>query len=315
MARILRYEELAYTELAELPRDKTLLFMVLSPLEVHGPHLPLGTDVMIAEYIMRRVESELAESRPDIIVVEMPSIPLGSDPLPVLGSIEVKPGRLAGLLYDIASSLAQQGFRSLVVFDNHGGPRHQLAIYKASVKAWRKHGFCLLDPFIAVFKMMVKHHPRLMELTGLPPGRCGDDEDMHAGTNETSLMLVARPDSVRPIYRELEPSRIPPHRGSAKLVLRLSSLLQRLGLKGAAEDLRHLANTLSWVNTKPITPYLGAPAEATAGAGERMIQAITKLVLEAIDEILDGKCSIEKPMLSFLSFLALKSLNYGQVSD
>ena len=303
MTRILRYEELAYTELAELPRDKTLLFTVLSPLEVHGPHLPVGTDIMIAEYVMRRVEGELVEMRPDIIIVEMPPIPLGSDPLPLPGSIGVKPRHLAGLLYDIASSLALQGFRSLVVFDNHGGPRHQLAIYKASVKAWRRHGFCLLDPFIAVFKMMVKHHPRIMESTGLPPGKCGDDEDMHAGTNETSVMLVARPDSVRPVYRELEPSRIPPHRGSAKLVLRLSSLLRRLGFRETVEDLIHLANTLSWVNTKPITPYLGAPAEATAEAGEKMIQAITTLVLEAIDKMLDGECPIEKPMLGFLSFL------------
>ncbi len=304
MARILKYMDLTYKELSQLPRDKTLLFSVVGPLEVHGPHLPLGTDVMIALEAMKRVEERLAEEKPGLTIVELPPIVLGSDPLPLPGSIEISSKHLSGALYDMAASLAKQGFRALILFDNHGGPRHQLAIYKASRKAWKKHRFCLLDPFITLFKMMVKHHPRLMELTGLPPGRCGDDPDMHAGTNETSLVLASHPDKVRPIYRELKPSRIPPHRGSAKLILRIAGLLDRLGLKEAASDLAHLANTLAWVNTKPITPYLGSPAQATGEAGEKMLKAAVQLTLEAISQVLEGECPLDKPLLSFLSFLA-----------
>ncbi len=304
MPGILRYQDLTHEELAQLPRDHTLLFAVLSPLEVHGPHLPTGTDVMVAREVMRRVEERLLQERPEVTVVELPTIALGSDPLPLPGSIEISPKHLSGVLYDTAASLARQGFRALILFDNHGGPRHQLAIYKASRRAWKKHGFCLLDPFITLFKMMVKHHPRLMELTGLPPGRCGDDPDMHAGTNETSLMLASHPDKVRPIYRELEPSRIPPHRGSAKLLLRIAGLLDKLGRREAASDLVHLANTLAWVNTKPITPYLGAPAQASKEAGEKMLEAATQLTLEMIGQVLEGVCPQDKPMLSFLSFLA-----------
>ncbi len=304
MPGVYKYQELTHEELAQLPRDRTLVFAVLSPLEVHGPHLPLGTDVMIAQEVMRRVEERLLRERPEVTIVELPTIALGSDPLPLPGSIEISPKHLSGVLYDAAASLARQGFKALILFDNHGGPRHQLAVYKASRKAWKKHRFCLLDPFITLFKMMVKHHPRLMELTGLPPGRCGDDPDMHAGTNETSLMLASHPDKVRPVYRELKHSQIPPHRGSAKLLLRIADLLERLGRKEAASDLVHLANTLAWVNTKPITPYMGAPAGASKEAGETMLQAYVNITLEMVEKVLIGECPRDTPMLGFLAFLA-----------
>ncbi|RLF30549.1 MAG: hypothetical protein DRJ99_02240, partial [Thermoplasmata archaeon] len=40
---ITRFEELNWMEIDSLDRDKTIFFQPISPMEEHGPHLPVGT--------------------------------------------------------------------------------------------------------------------------------------------------------------------------------------------------------------------------------------------------------------------------------
>ena len=47
---ILNLEELSHTAVAGLNPATTVLFLSVSPLEEHGPHLPLGVDIFSAEY-------------------------------------------------------------------------------------------------------------------------------------------------------------------------------------------------------------------------------------------------------------------------
>lgn len=49
---VLEYVELCLPEILELDREKTVFLISVSPIEVHGPHLPVGTDVFIAEELM-----------------------------------------------------------------------------------------------------------------------------------------------------------------------------------------------------------------------------------------------------------------------
>ncbi len=41
---MIKFEELNWKELDEFDREKTVFFLPISPMEEHGPHLPLGTD-------------------------------------------------------------------------------------------------------------------------------------------------------------------------------------------------------------------------------------------------------------------------------
>jgi creatinine amidohydrolase len=49
--KILRLAELSYTALDALDRERTAIIFTVSPLEEHGPHLPVGTDLFEAEFI------------------------------------------------------------------------------------------------------------------------------------------------------------------------------------------------------------------------------------------------------------------------
>ncbi len=40
-------------DIEKLEREKTIFLMAVSPIEVHGPHLPLGTDVFVAEDLQK----------------------------------------------------------------------------------------------------------------------------------------------------------------------------------------------------------------------------------------------------------------------
>lgn len=293
----LHYEELTLTDLQALPRDKTIFLMAVSPIEVHGPHLPVGTDVYVALELLRRYVAEIEKKYPEYTIVVLPPLYAGANALPVPGSLSVPATVLEGLLYAYAKGLAKQGFRYLLLSDNHGGPGHQLGIEAAARKAWRKHKFYLINPFGAVFRKMVQHDPEFLKLTGLGPNRCGDDPDAHAGTNETSLMLVAKPDLIKPDYTKLPASLPPEPKGGAGLVKGLGQLL---GSKRGTElglDLVHLSNTLAWVSDPDMVPYMGDPKEASKEAGEAMLSAHVTVAMGLLDQALKGEEIKISPML------------------
>lgn len=303
MTAILDYVRLSAPQLEQLDRKTSVFFMSVSPIEVHGNHLPLGTDVYVAENVRARVQSELVKKRSDLVLVNLPPLYAGSDALPARGSLTVRPRVLESLLLDYVRGLALQGFRYLVLTDNHGGPRHQLAIWSASRTAWRKFGFYLLDPFLEIYRRMVTCDPGLLEMTGLSPGRCGDDSDNHAGTNETSLVMAIDPALITQDVSSIPPSTLPPYTGLTRALAWIARGARNLGLAGLSNDLFHLANILAWVGQENFLPYMGAPAQASPQAGSAMLEAHVAVSLELIERALAGEVPDCTPLLSWLSFM------------
>ncbi len=301
MAETATYVRMSLPEIEALDREKTIFLMAVSPIEVHGPHLPLGTDVFVAQDLLQRYADALHEEYPDYTLVELPSLYLGSDALPVKGSLSVPAPLLRKVLLAYVRGLAAQGFRYLFLADNHGGPRHQMATEAASRQAWRRHRFCLVNPFNRDFRLMVQHDPAFLEETGLRPGNCGDDADAHAGTNETSLMLRSHPEQVRENWRTVEPSLPPPSSGAVLFLGRLVSLFSRI----LGEDIKHLAATLAWVGDRQMKPYMGAPALAAAESGEAMLQARTAIAMGFFRRALAGEEIRITPLLWGLRLLQI----------
>lgn len=299
MADVLSYVQMSLPEIEALDRDRTIFLMAVSPIEVHGPHLPLGTDIFVAEELLERYAAALRREYPPYTIVQLPSLYLGADALPVKGSLSVPAPVVRKALLAYVKGLAAQGFRYLFLADNHGGPRHQLGIESAARLAWRRHRFHLVAPFNHEFRLMVQHDPSLLERTDLQPGNCGDDADAHAGTNETSLMLRADPARVRDNWRTVPPSLPPPGVAAVLLLGRVLSLFS----KTMGRDLQHLANTLAWVGDPRMKPYMGAPALAGAEAGEAMLQARTDLAMGFFRRALAGEVVRIAPLLWGLRFL------------
>jgi len=158
---------------AGLDHAHTIALMALSPLEVHGPHLPIATDVIVARELQARILTRLEEHYPDYDRLVLPTFYAGCDTVPVPGSVNVDSRAIYHLLVSTGRSLAEQGFRYLIVTDNHGGPRHQIAIEKAVRRVYRKHRFFIIAPFLNFYRRMVECDPALLMATGTAPGSCG----------------------------------------------------------------------------------------------------------------------------------------------
>src|SRR5579871_3656367 len=135
---VLRYENLTHLELSALPRDRTVVFLCVGPLEQRGPHLPLGTDALSASYFAELLAERLHGKKSEWTFLLFPTIFAGSDTLTYTGSVEIRPRVLRELLLDNCRQLARDGFRTIVAFGTHGGPRHMVVLEEVAAKMrWR----------------------------------------------------------------------------------------------------------------------------------------------------------------------------------
>lgn len=278
---MVEYLDLNKRDIDALPREKTIFVSAVSAIEVHGPHLPVGSDFYVAKEVMLRFVQRLN----DFNVVHLPDLALGGQPQPVLGSIPTKWRTLRDLLETWGEKLKQMGFQYWIVFDNHGGFTHQLAFMEASEKLLKK-DFYLIVPFLSIYQEMLQNKKEI----GLPPGKNGNLDDLHAGTNETSLMLVVRPDLVSKDYRSLE-------RYLPKTKSFTGNLVRKLL---GRED---IALVLDWIGDPNNPYYIGAPAEANKKNGEIMMEYHIKRSLELFEEALDKTYKPPKLFKGMVKFL------------
>jgi creatinine amidohydrolase len=301
--RTLQYTDLNAQELADLDGAHTIALMALSPLEVHGPHLPIGTDAIVARELLARLLPRLEELYPDYDRLVLPTVYAGSDTLPAPGSVDVDSRALYHLLVATGRTLARQGFRYLVVTDNHGGPRHQIAIEKAVRRVYRKHRFFIVAPFLNFYRRMVERDPTLLRDTGTATGSCGDLTDAHSGRNETSIMLATAPEQVASGWESLGRVTIGPRSPVYRLIMTARPLLRWLGAHHLAADLPALAMALGWVTARDKPTYVGEPRLATAEAGQRMLDAHVEEALGQLQRAMSGRPPFSRPVLWSLRFI------------
>lgn len=148
----------------------------IGAIEVHGPHLPLGTDSIETYEIGLRAARQAG-------VVVAPLMWYGNSRsfMDFPGSIGVRPEVIKELLKDISLSLIRHGFDKLVILDGHGGNYGILDV--------------LLEDLHLETKALVCH-ARAWELATLPKPQGTPDYDGHGGSSETSVMLALWPDDV-----------------------------------------------------------------------------------------------------------------------
>lgn len=146
-------------------------------LEKHGPHLPIGTDLLDVRYaVFNAVKQEYA--------VVFPQYYFGQ-----IFEARHQPGTVAyslstqlTLLQETVGEMARNGCKKIVIVNGHGGNNSLLPLFAQAQLASPR------DYVVYVVGL-----PNT-DVAGRPAKR--DPEDMHAGETETSNMLIARPDLV-----------------------------------------------------------------------------------------------------------------------
>src|SRR3990170_2846658 len=152
---LLRAEEMTYSQVQRLTGQRSIAFLSVSALEAHGPHLPLGMDMFMARGQAEETARRFAQAHPDWTVVLYPHLPLGTDELPLPGSMDGTQQTVYRALLAHGASLAKAGFGYAVVTNGHGGPRHAAAIEAACRRVSRRNGIEMFSPSIAVLPGIV----------------------------------------------------------------------------------------------------------------------------------------------------------------
>jgi len=301
---IIRGEDINYTQIRALDPARTICFQPISALEVHGPHLPLGMDFYMARWMAEESGRRFAETHADWTIVQMPSLPVGADELPLAGSMELSPWTLYRVVYSYARSLVRAGFRYIVVTNGHGGPRHAAALEYVCQKVSRKFGVHMFTPSIlALHRIITGEH---METVEQMLGRQLSDAEKkgflngeHAGSWETSFMLAQNPELVGAGYKQLSLDAPPQLKPLAHAGARVADFLDARGRNTAKlrQAIGSLAGGWGWIlNARygyggASVTYAGDPSVASAEMGEIFRELMVRECLTLVEGVTSGRMS------------------------
>lgn len=123
---------LSSEQLKALSPDQTVFFFGVGPLEDHGPHLPVGMDLLEAHQLCFSAAERLEREMPGWTGILMPPSPLGIESNTQALRVTVRPHVLRDWLVDACRSLKKAGFRHFVCFSGHLGPKQLTAIEDAA---------------------------------------------------------------------------------------------------------------------------------------------------------------------------------------
>jgi creatinine amidohydrolase len=150
-------------------------------LEKHGPHAPIGTDMIKArEIALRAAKKEYAVVFPDYYFGQI------NEARQQPGTFAV-PGKLAlELLEATCDEIARNGFKRIFILNGHGGNPELISYFgQTRLEKRRSYAMYLYNEFSQSFDDRVNKKRR-----------SDPEKNMHAGEGETALMMYLRPDTV-----------------------------------------------------------------------------------------------------------------------
>lgn len=250
-----RWADLTWEEVRDLPAPWVAVLPV-GAIEAHGPHLPLGTDCIIAEAMAGAGAERLAGR--GVRVVVMPALAYTAAPFAdaFAGSVSVPPDAVRAAVERIAAGAGNAGAAVLAVANAHLDPTHVAALRAAGAEIAAAGTIAIAYPDVTRRRLA----ERLTE--EFRSGAC------HAGRYEGSIVMAARPDLVR---RDIAAD-LPPN--PASLVDAIDAGQTSFEAAGGARA------------------YFGWPADATAAEGAHTIGVLGDMLAEAVLEALQA---IDRP--------------------
>jgi creatinine amidohydrolase len=172
-----KWEELTAGDFVKaIERSRSTCVLPFGILEKHGPHLPLGTDLINVRYVtVHGAEKEYAVVFPEYYFGQI--FEARQEP----GTVAYSARLQLELLQETTDEMARNGCKKVLIVNGHGGNNHLLP-YFAQAQMATPHDY------------VVYVHSRGQS----PPGRPAmhTKVDSHAGESETAHVMVSRPDLV-----------------------------------------------------------------------------------------------------------------------
>lgn len=266
---IYRLEEMTWVEFDQLDRDRTLVWIPVSPIEEHGPMLPLGTDLFAARDMAEMAAGLMAQEDESLQAVMAPGIPLGGCRVTAdfPGTISVRGTTLARVVTDVCDALIAHGFRNMVIANHHLDPVHMKAIFTAMEDLEARH------PDLRIIEIMSRVVYAGMESNTRNLGRemgLDMDREIHADARETAFIRYRYPDLFKPQTDAMPPVKIDVRAQMRKGMKTFKQMGAEMG-------------------------YLGSPDAATEELGRMHLEENARLAADLTAMMLRGEALPEIP--------------------
>jgi len=173
-----KWEELTAPDFVQaIHQSQGVCVLPFGIIEKHGPHLPLGTDLLDVRFaVTNAVKQEYAVVFPEYYFGQI--FEARQQPGTVAYSLSTQ----LTLLQETVNEMDRNGCKKIVIVNGHGGNNSLLPLFAQSQLANQR------DYVVYVFGLPNENVP------GRPALKT--PFDMHGGEVETSNMLIARPDIV-----------------------------------------------------------------------------------------------------------------------
>lgn len=163
-----------------LKQTKTIVFP-FGTIEEHGSHLPLNTDSLVIQEVLKRVAKKKKFFLAPLIYYGVCTTNKDHP-----GTINITPETLRRLSYDLVVDSYKKGLRNFILVSGHGGSLHMAALKETAeilVEELKGIKIAAFTPYDLWWKEM-------FEIAETP-------NDSHAGELETSMMLYLSPQLVK----------------------------------------------------------------------------------------------------------------------
>ncbi len=244
MGHLQHLADLTYPEADKALRGATCL-LPIGAMEAHGPHLPLSTDTILSEEVARRAGEKLKEWKPTAVILPAIAVTPARFAAAFAGTLSLSEGTATAIVAELAKALEKHGALKLVLVSAHVDPANLKALHAAEEASKDLPKLKVIFPDITK-KPWVDRLPDEFKKGGA-----------HAGNFETSMMMAAKAKAVR------ESARI----GLAKVDVDLGAKI-----RGGARNFEECGGDFA---------YFGDPAGASKEEGERCLDLLRDIVVEA----------------------------------
>jgi creatinine amidohydrolase len=179
----MKFHEMTFPQLREVPRDRTVVVAPLAACEQHSHHLPTVTDTVLVSGVAEGVERRLPQQ-----VLLLPTLWLGASAhhLRFGATLSAEVDTHVNMLCDLLAPLLEDGYERLLVLNGHGGniDTMHLALRRLQPRFRRQ-----ILSAASYWDLAEKELAALVEGSRKTMG--------HACEMETSMMLALRPELVR----------------------------------------------------------------------------------------------------------------------
>lgn len=242
------WDNLTSLEIGNLAKLDPIVIIPIGSIEQHGPHLPVGTDTIVAVEVAQRVAVKLNTLNKACVVAPAVTVANSKHHMHFAGSMTLTPSDFYNVLHAYINSITTHGFKKILLLNGHGG--NTAPISTSLIMLNETFGFPIMNCgyWVAASKVMKE---TLTAQSGM----------IHACEAETSLMLAIDESLVDPIYKTLVCKE------------------KNSGVRAFAEG---FINTFHFIEEETDSGAIGYPNAATAQKGRIILEKTSDIIAELL---------------------------------